>query len=129
MTTRPLQDRTWLRPADKRIRSRFDSTWSSTLALLDLELRQLAAKEVVLELDVREGSLRLDGGIKANAKLASPAARLSFGSRHGHLMYACDRFVSGGYGYGSGSDWQHNVRAIALTLEADFETAMRAVGR
>jgi len=122
-TTRPLSDRTWLRPAAQQKRSQFDSTWSSTLDLLGREIERLDGRDLVIEVDVREQDIRNDGMLRANAKAASPAVVVAFEtSKHGPMLYRCDRYVRGWRS--SGSDWQENVRAIALTLEA-----LRAVDR
>lgn len=121
-TTRPLVDRSWVSPR-ARVQSRFDSTWTSTLELLERELTALRAKEVVLEVDVPDRGVRLDGQLRADARANSPAVVLSFESKHGALMYRCDRFVAPSYRRRM-EDWQHNVRAIALTLES-----LRAVDR
>ena len=59
--------------------------------------------------------------LRADAKSASPAVVVAFESKHGPLLYRCDRYVARYYGR---EDWQENVRAIALTLEA-----LRAVDR
>lgn len=122
-TTRPLSDRTWLRPGAQRKPSRFDSTWSSTLELLGREIDHLGGRDVVIEVDVREQDLRLDGTLRANARTPEqPGVVVAFEtSKHGPMLYRCDRF----YAQWAGQiDWQHNVRAIALTLEA-----LRAVDR
>lgn len=106
-TVRPLQWDGPRTPAAARV-STFSAAWTSTLNLLDLELFKLSASNVVMQLDVAEKDLRLDGELRANARPGDPAVRLLFDSRHGPLGYACDRFRS----------WQENVRAIALGLEA-----------
>lgn len=113
---RPLSDRTWMMPG-RRKASGFSSTWRSTEELLDRELRAVGASNVVIEVDVREDQLRLDGMIKANANAASPAVRLAFESKHGSMLFPCDRYKTGPY-QNRMQPWQHNVRAIALTLEA-----------
>lgn len=95
-------------PTKNRQRSRFQSSWSETLDLLDRELRQLRAKNVILQADCDESQIRLDGQLRASARLRGPGVILSFESMHGPLSYPCDRF----------DDWQDNVRAIALALEA-----------
>lgn len=103
---RPLQ---WVGPATKtRQRSPFDSTWSSTLTVLDHELRMLHARYPVLQVDVTESNIRRDGQIRATARPSSPAVRLLFDTDDGPMALGCDRFA----------DWQSNVRAIALGLEA-----------
>lgn len=111
---RPLQ---WIGPRTPdaaRKRGVFKASWSSTLDLLDTELRALDARNVVLQLDVTDRDIRIDGQIRANAKPGSPAVRLVFDSRHGPLGYGCDRHAA----------WEHNVRAIALGMQA-----LRAVDR
>lgn len=105
-TVRPISDRTAF--TGRHRPTPFASSWSATEALLDKELRQLKARDVVLELDFLEGQIRLDGRPKAMARAASPATRLAFDSVHGPLTYATDVFPT----------WQDNVRAIALGLEA-----------
>ena len=122
-TTRPLSDRTWLRPASQRKQSRFDAKWTATLELLGREIDLLGGRDVVIEVDVREQDLRLDGTLRANARTPDqPGVVVAFEtSRHGSMLYRCDRFYAPYYGQ---IDWQHNVRAIALTLEA-----LRAVDR
>ncbi|OYO16616.1 molecular chaperone DnaJ [Enemella dayhoffiae] len=98
----------------RRSRHTFKATWSSTLDLLERELGQLDATEVVLQVDVRDRDIRNDGQLRANAAPTDPGVRMLFDSRHGPLTYQCD----------SCSYWQHNVRSIALGLEA-----LRAVDR
>lgn len=105
-TMRPISDRTNFTGSHRH--SDFSATWSATRTLLARELRALVARNVALEIDVPEGSIRLDGELKANARANSPAVRLAFDSKHGPLVYATDRFWS----------WQDNIRAIALGLEA-----------
>jgi antitoxin (DNA-binding transcriptional repressor) of toxin-antitoxin stability system len=114
-TLRPISDRTPF--TGKHVYSDFDSTWSATQQLLARELRAINARTIVLEVDFRERDLRLDGQLRADARCQSPAVRLAFDSIHGPLVYATDRFVGRGYKRRM-DDWQHNVRAIALGLEA-----------
>lgn len=84
-------------------------TYDQTLTLLDRELRMLAASGCVLMVDATERECRLDGQLRADARLSSPRVILAFESRkHGALKYQCDAF----------RPWQYNVRAIALGLEA-----------
>jgi hypothetical protein len=105
-TVRPISDRTAFTGRHKP--TPFASSWSATEELLFRELRQLAARDVVLELDFLEGQIRLDGRPYSNARAASSAVRIAFESKHGPLTYATDVFPT----------WQDNVRAIALSLEA-----------
>ena len=123
-TVRPLSDRTWLRPHSQRTGTRFSSTWIETEHLLVDEVERLNGRNLVIEVDVREQDLRLDGTIRANARAAAtPAVVVAFEtSAHGPMLYRCDTFYA--QYSGQGADWQHNVRAIALTLQA-----LRAVDR
>jgi hypothetical protein len=88
--------------------SRFDTPLRKTLQLLARELDNLGAKDIVVELDVAERDFRLDGYPRANARALSPAVRVTFQSKWGPLRYETAEF----------SDWQANLRAIALSMEA-----------
>lgn len=122
-TTRPLSDRTWLRPSSARIPSRFDSTWSATLDLLDREVFMLDGRDLVIEVDVREQDIRVDGQLYAKARAETPAVVVAFESAHGPMLYRCDQY-DGRWGVPPGAAWKENVRAVAKTLEA-----LRAVDR
>jgi hypothetical protein len=120
-TVRPLSDRTWIGQT-KRKPATFRARWDDTQRLLLEEIELLKGRDVVLECDVREQDIGIRGGLLTSAKPATPAIVVAFESAHGSLMYRCDRF------YTNWShqmpDWQANVRAIALTLQA-----LRAVDR
>lgn len=98
--------------------SRFSASWSSTLHLLCREAGMLGAREVVLCVDVDESALRLDGGIRANARPRSPGVEVYLPStERGPVRFSCGRYEGGGsWGYLPG--WQANVRAVALGMEA-----------
>lgn len=103
---RPISDRT---PFTGRHRhSPFRSAWSVTEELLIREVAALRGRNFVIEIDVSESQIRLDGRLYARAQAATPAVRVAFESTHGPLTYATDRFWT----------WQDNLRAIALGLEA-----------
>lgn len=99
-----------------RKRATFRAAWEhsrtsgmSTLDLLEREVGQLKGKNVLMQMAVTDSDIRLDGKIRANARPAAhPGVILTFDSKHGPLQYAVDLF----------DDWQDNVRAIALSLEA-----------
>lgn len=104
---RPLS--THVAAGGRRRTSPFDATWPATLRLLSTEARRLEADEVVIELDVPESGIRLDGWPYANARASSPDVTVwLIGTVHGDLCYATGSFDS----------WQANVRAVALGLEA-----------
>lgn len=111
---RPIGDRSLF--AGEHKGSPFDSTFPQTLRLLEDELWHLHAENLVIEVDVTPADIRRDGKIRANAKPVSPACRIVFDSVHGQLTYGTDRFVRNYRG--PQHDWQHNLRAIALGLEA-----------
>lgn len=121
-TVRPLSDRTWLRPPGQREATRFDSSWIATLALLRREVARLDGRDLVIGVDVAEKDLRLDGTLRARARADTPAVEVAFDSKHGPMLYRCDRYFA--RYHDQGADWQQNVRAIAKTLEA-----LRAVDR
>lgn len=91
-----------------RERSRFDTLWGVTLELLERELGYLGAKNVVFQIALREEDFRQDGRPRSKARASHPGVILAFDSKYGPLKYATDTF----------DDFQDNVRAIALGLEA-----------
>lgn len=93
----------------------FRAKWNDTLELLEDELTRLRATDVVISVALRPEDIRIDGWPRSNAAPPRhPGVILSFGSKHGPLRYLTDRYV----------DWRHNVRAVALGLQA-----LRAVDR
>lgn len=89
--------------------SPFKASWSSTVETLAREVGNLHPREAILEVDLREQDLRMDGLPRASAKAASPGVVLTLvGTPHGDLRYPCSTYRT----------WQDNVRAIALALEA-----------
>jgi len=111
---RPLEP--WLDPfTTYRDQSRFRAPWSSTLDMLDREIHHLGGTSWVLQIDVPERMINRNGTLSVRAVPVSPAVRVCLTSRrHGPMTYAMDRYLN----------WQSNIRAIALTLEA-----LRAVSR
>lgn len=116
---RPIQQ--WPDPPTKRReRSRFDSGYESTKALLERECRHLGAREVVIQLAVAESDIRIDGTYpKASARIDHPGVIVSFESKHGPLRYSTDTFTN----------WLDNLRAIALGLEALRKVDRYGIGR
>lgn len=95
-------------------RSKFKAPLTQTQQLLDRELSQLKAKNVVLQMCITRADMRLDGTLRTGGKIRQPGVIPRFDSKHGPVMMPCDHF----------SEWEDNVRAIALALEA-----LRAVDR
>jgi hypothetical protein len=117
VTFRPLPE--WPYPAtpESRRRSRwtFKASWNDTLTLLADEVALLGGRDVVVGGGWREGDIRKDGMPRADARAPGhPGVEISLDSRHGRLVYATDVC----------EEWKHNVRSIALGLEA-----LRAVNR
>ena len=106
-TFRPIDS--WPRPKTKRsIQSRFRVRYSDTLELLDKELRFIVVRKIVIQIDLPESQIRNDGLPYAKARPVFQGVILSFESKHGPLRYLTDTF----------DDWQENLRAITLGLEA-----------
>lgn len=123
-TVRPLDDFTiFTTPSLQRRGVPFKASLSTTLADLEHELQMIDATDAVLELAVTPRDVRKDGTLRADARRpAHPGVRLSFQSPHGALSFTCDTYES--RWAGQMPDWQANLRAIVLTLEA-----LRAVER
>lgn len=84
------------------------------MELLCYEVRQVAGRLPVIQLDLPESKIRRDGLPYADARPNSRRVIVCFGSKYGPLKYYSDTF----------DKWQDNVRAIALGLQA-----LRAVDR
>lgn len=111
LTVRPLSN---LKPPEAGRFSPFNAAIGKTVKLLDRELRMLDATRIVLELDLRDRDIRVDGLPRSNAAPTSPCVVLSFESKFGPLRYATCEY----------RHWDDNLRAIALAMEA-----LRAVDR
>lgn len=106
-TTRHIVE--WPGPMTKvRQDSPFSAAYNDTLELLDRELRHLAAKNIIMQLAYDEGDIRLDGRPRARAFMRHPGVIITFNSKFGPLSYSTDLY----------KDWEANLRAIALALEA-----------
>lgn len=107
----------WGRPETKNRAShgRFKASWTDTMDMLTSEIAKLGVRgAIALRVDVQRGDIRLDGMLRANARIGFPGVVVSFESQYGPLSYATDAY----------DHWQANVRAIALSLQA-----LRAVDR
>lgn len=87
--------------------SAFRAPWAQTVNLLTRELVELQAKNVVLQVALREDQIRVDGMPRANVRAEHPGVILSFDSKYGALSYATDKYPT----------WQENIRGIAKSLE------------
>jgi hypothetical protein len=112
----------WTDPKSARRRSAaaFQSGWPDTLRLLGDEVEKIAGADAgfVIEIDVAEGDIRVDGSLRARAEVGFPGARVSFAGPDGPLTFATDAYERSWNQRGGLASWQANVRAIALTLGA-----------
>lgn len=101
----------------RRSTSVFRATWQDTLKLLEAEVAKIGGKDpVVIQVDVAEADIRLDGMLRSRAQVGHPGVIVSFDSDFGPLRYATDAYEQQ---WNTGlPSWQGNIRAIALTLEA-----------
>lgn len=100
-------------PVSQRIPSPFRASLQSTLKTLDHEIRHLAdtsveVRSAALLVAIPAGAFRKDGRPRADARAEHSGVVFSMDTRHGHLSYPADRFT----------EWEDNLRAIALTLES-----------
>lgn len=114
MRLRPID--TWpMAHTSPRRYSPFNSTFTSTLQLLEQELRRLDPKDAqyppsVLQLALQERDFRKSDGMpRAGSSPSHPGVILTIEPRNKPVMtLPCDTF----------QHWHDNLRAIALTLEA-----------
>lgn len=102
-----------------RDKAPFRAPYSATIDLLDKELFQLSAKDVVIQAYFDARDIRNDGWPRSSARPSQPGIILSFTRRSiwnavkqrydvDQFSFPCDTFDS----------WEDNLRAIALALEA-----------
>ena len=102
-------------PTPERRDSLFQTAFPQTLRLLEREVEMLGGDVILMGLGLSEADIRRDGRPRAGARAIHPGVEISFDTRAiGRQTYATDLYY----------DWQDNVRAIALSLEA-----LRAVER
>jgi hypothetical protein len=110
VTFRPLD-----RPANSATEwSPFKASWTSTVKTLRRELEAIGARHAVMLVDFREQDFRADGMPRGDRRARSPGVVLTVESKRGTIRMEGVKY----------DDWQDNVRAIALSLEA-----LRAVDR
>jgi hypothetical protein len=117
LTFRPLPQWPYPETAKKRP-ALYRATYARTLQDLEHEIRLLNGSEVIIGVVVDPADIRMDGRLRADAKLRHPGVEVSFEVDRRRLVFHTD--VHGGYV----NSWQDNLRAIALGLEA-----LRAVSR
>lgn len=117
--------RSWIGKENKYPdRSRFQQTYSDTKRILLFELEKLNAvsSSVQIEMFINREDLRLDGALRASAKPYKHGVVLSFSIITGRIKNATGEFINQvktlSYPCDQFDDWQDNLRAIALSLEA-----------
>lgn len=101
---------------EKRRGNPFRAHFDQTLKLLTQEADHLGLEGEITVLVVTNAvDVRQDGMLRAKATVFHPGVAVQFMSRFGPLTYPCDTFYAKYYGE---VDWQINLRAIALGLEA-----------
>lgn len=117
---RPLGE--WPRPKTTHPdRSPFTASWSDTVPLLEREIGYLILRskpEVLIQVDAPEGAMRLDGGLRADARTNFHGVMISFESKFGPQSYLCDKYLVPHHARRGDPNWIANARAIALGLEA-----------
>lgn len=108
---RPL--RLWTDPTPRVVPSPFSAPWGQTTGLLRSEVTHLRTRmqvddPIFVDVDIPDEDWRQDGSPRKGARTRSGRIRVRFSSRHGELVYPAAQFP----------DWQDNVRAVALALEA-----------
>lgn len=111
---RPLP--TWPHKPSVRRYAHFKTGYPRTVDLLQREVEYLGGTDITMGVGLSESDIRQDGQPRANARaMYHPGVEISFNTKaYGRQSYATDEFT----------DWQDNVRAVALSLEA-----LRAVER
>lgn len=94
-------------PSWKRRKSPFKAGWSQTLDLLEKELNHLKATDIIVDGYFQFRDIRNDGWPKSTARPSQPGVILSFDTKRGRMSMPCDTYT----------DWEANLRGIALTLE------------
>lgn len=125
-TVKALDDYTiFTTPRSERKGVQFKANWETTRKDLNRELSHLDARGAVIEIAVQPHHIRKDGALRSDIpkNLPHPGVRLSFETEsHGLMSFTCDTYEA--RYFGQMADWQANLRAIVLTLEA-----LRAVDR
>lgn len=102
------------KPTRSPEKARFTSGYRESLDLLDKELAQVNARNVIVQAYFERHQLRGDGWPYSNARPSQSGLIVSFTSNKGALSFPCDKYTS----------FDDNLRAIALSLQA-----LRAVDR
>lgn len=102
---------TWLgkkTASHARKHSPFRASYAKTLDLLEKELNNLRAKDIVIQAFFERADIRNDGWPRSSARPKDSGVIVTFTGKSGVMSFPCDRF----------NGWEDNLRAIALSLEA-----------
>lgn len=103
---RPLP--TWPYPDQDVQPSRFDSTWTATLDLLEREIAAVDGQDPLIGIVAEPSQFTLGGQLRANAKVGHRGVEVSFTRAGRRLTFHTATFAR----------LADNLRAIALGLEA-----------
>lgn len=116
-TFRPLP--AWPYPEQSARPATYKTTYAQTLVQLENEIEHLRGSEVIIGVVADERDVRIDGLLRADAKVRHDGVEVSFETPGGRrLVFHTDRHR------GYAQSWQDNLRAIVLGLES-----LRAVDR
>lgn len=107
---RPLEHWPGERTRDRKD-AQFRASYPKTLDQLESELAKLRARDIIIQVDnLTLDNIRNDGWPKASwsPRGGNQGVIVSFESPKSAMSFPCDRYT----------DWQDNLRAIALSLEA-----------
>jgi hypothetical protein len=76
-------------------RSNFATAWTKTEQLLGRELDMLRAKNVVLEMDVTDGQIKVDGTLRGTSNPATGRVALAFDTKEGRSRCTARAFGTG----------------------------------
>lgn len=95
-------------PPAARRRAAFKASYQKTLDLLEYELKVINAKDILIQVRLELSQIRNDGWPRSSASPTSSEIIVSFLRGKDIISMPCDRF----------DDWEDNLHAIALSLEA-----------
>lgn len=95
-------------PTGQRKSAPFRTAYTKTLRLLESELGHLDAKDILIQAYLQRGDIRNDGWPRSGARPSQPGIIVTFLSRGSTMSFPCDRFY----------EWEDNLRAVALSLQA-----------
>lgn len=97
----------------------FKAPYSDTLDLLEKELDNVKAKNIIIEAYFNLGQIRNDGWPYSGASPRESGVIVGFDSKHGPMRIHCDACKK----------WEHNLRAIAFHMNHLRMSGIYGVGK